>query len=137
MPLATAGNSAPMRPIQAASTMANLEAALADLNTPRAPRASVYKPVTLAEAVAARADLAARARATKTVMTRDARGRFTGAVKVTMYGGVSAEASAEMLTSAMMAKLFPRRKDDATDPAVARPPKRGPAPTSARAMEMA
>lgn len=120
-----------------ASTMANLEAALADLNTPRAPRASVYKPVTLAEAVAARADLAARTRATKTVMTRDARGRFTGAVKVTMYGGVNAEASAEMLTSAMMAKLFPRWKGDATDPAIARAPKRGPAPTAARALVLA
>ncbi|OYX72938.1 MAG: hypothetical protein B7Y81_04260 [Caulobacter sp. 32-67-35] len=120
-----------------ASTMANLEAALAGLNTPRAPSASVYKPVTMAQAVAARADLAARARSVKTVMLRDARGRFTGAVKVTMYGGANAEAAAEMLTSAMMAKLFPRWKGDATDPAVARAPKRGPAPNAARALVLA
>lgn len=133
MPQAATAYTPAVRFNPAASTMANLEAALADLNTPRAPRASGYKPVTMAEAVAARADLAARARATKTVMTRDARGRFTGAVKVTMYGGANADSSAEMLTSAMMAKLFPRWKGDASEPAVARAPKRGPTP-AARAL---
>ena len=137
MPLATAGNSAPVRPIQAASTMASLEAALAALDTPRAPRVPVFKPATRAEAAAARADLDTRFRAGKTVMLRNARGQFAGAVKVTTFGGVKTEAAAAGDTTALLARIFPRWKGDASEPAIARAPKRGPAPTAARAMETA
>lgn len=136
MPLATAGNSAPVRPIQAASMMASLEAALADLDTPRTPRATARKPVTRAEAAAAQADLDTRARAGKTVMLRNARGQFIGSTKVFSFGGRKAETTAATPAD-LLARIFPRWKGDASEPAVASAPKRGPAPTAACAMEMA
>lgn len=56
---------------------------------------------------------------------------------VISYSTALRDLQAEALTSAMMAKLFPRWRGDATDPAVARAPKRGPTPTAARALVLA
>ena len=116
--------------------MASLEAALASLDAPRPRPMAKSTPEQMA---AARAAAAA-------VVTHDGLrpGERLVAGKIYVCNAdsrataLAVDASvAEALTSAMMAKLFPRWKGDATDPSIARAPKRGPTPTAAPALVLA
>ena len=71
------------------ATTTDIQAAVASLGDFWSARAKPVQPISAEQAKATRAALDAKFRAGETVMNRDARGCFTGAVKVATFGGAA------------------------------------------------